>query len=152
MVDDLSVFTNVKIIVDEDLKNTPATVNLQVTLKNSNFLINYKMEYEEADFHCIPFIMKNLHLHRLKHSSSGRAAPPFFVGVNGMQGVGKTTLVSYFISSVPSHGCSCLLCFFSNSKALSCGIIVHDLLSFSFLFSRFVSHKLSLERIMRHMI
>lgn len=52
------------------------------------------MEYEDAEDHCIPFILKNLHLHRSKYSSSGRAAPALFVGVNGMQGVGKTTLVS----------------------------------------------------------
>lgn len=105
------------------------------------------MEYEEADIHCIPFIMKNLHLHRLKYSSSGRAAPPFFVGVNGMQGVGKTTLVSFFISSVQSHASSYD---FSNSKLLSSGI-VRDFLSCLFFFSHFVSHQLSLVRIMGYM-
>lgn len=67
-------------------------------LSSVDFLINQKMEYEDTETHCIPFIIKNLLLHRLKYSSSGRAAPPLFVGVNGMQGVGKTTLVSLFTS------------------------------------------------------
>ncbi|RFU35818.1 hypothetical protein B7463_g532, partial [Scytalidium lignicola] len=38
---------------------------------------------------CIPFILKRLALHRQHHPSS-----PFFIGLNGVQGAGKTTLVS----------------------------------------------------------
>jgi D-glycerate 3-kinase len=38
--------------------------------------------------HCIPFILKNLHEHQLKHPDE-----PFFIGLNGVQGAGKTTLV-----------------------------------------------------------
>ena len=94
------------------------------------------MGYEEADIHCIPFIIKNLHLHRLKYSSSGKAAPPLFVGVNGMQGVGKTTLVSFFISSVPKSSSHASYAF--SIARLSCGI-VHDFLYFFSL--AFVSHK-----------
>ena len=84
------------------------------------------MEYEDTETHCIPFIIKNLLLHRLKYSSSGRAAPPLFVGVNGMQGVGKTTLVSLFTSRSQFRAphASAL-----SIATLSCGI-VRDFLSF----------------------
>jgi len=39
---------------------------------------------------CIPFILERLALHRATHHGDGR---PFVIGLNGVQGVGKTTLV-----------------------------------------------------------
>lgn len=44
---------------------------------------------------CIPFILSRVHAHREEQNAdAGRAGGrPFFVGLNGVQGVGKTTLV-----------------------------------------------------------
>ncbi|CAK7245328.1 MAG: hypothetical protein STHCBS139747_006906 [Sporothrix thermara] len=44
---------------------------------------------------CVPFILERLAQYREKCSASGSTAPvrPFVVGINGVQGVGKTTLV-----------------------------------------------------------
>lgn len=39
---------------------------------------------------CIPFILSQLAAHRQRHPSGTR---PFIIGLNGLQGVGKTTLV-----------------------------------------------------------
>lgn len=39
--------------------------------------------------HCIPFILSRLKVHQQRHG-----AKPFFIGLNGVQGAGKTTLVS----------------------------------------------------------
>lgn len=38
--------------------------------------------------HCIPFILSRLHIHQ-SHAPDA----PFFIGLNGVQGAGKTTLV-----------------------------------------------------------
>jgi pantothenate kinase-related protein Tda10 len=46
---------------------------------------------DDKSEHCIPFILSRLRAHREQHAEG--AAPPFFVGVNGVQGAGKTTLV-----------------------------------------------------------
>ena len=44
---------------------------------------------------CIPFILARLAAHRAGIAAAGQQAPPrpFFIGLNGVQGVGKTTLV-----------------------------------------------------------
>lgn len=39
--------------------------------------------------HCIPFILARLKIHQAEHANE-----PFFIGLNGVQGAGKTTLVS----------------------------------------------------------
>lgn len=39
--------------------------------------------------HCIPFILSQLSVHQATNPSR-----PFFIGLNGVQGAGKTTLVS----------------------------------------------------------
>ncbi|TVY31580.1 D-glycerate 3-kinase-like protein [Lachnellula subtilissima] len=41
--------------------------------------------------HCIPFILSRLHAYQSSHPNSSR---PFIIGLNGVQGAGKTTLVS----------------------------------------------------------
>lgn len=46
---------------------------------------------DDKSQHCIPFILERLAAHRELH---GEDAPPFFIGLNGVQGAGKTTLVS----------------------------------------------------------
>lgn len=44
---------------------------------------------------CIPFILERLKAHQARQSASGSGSPvrPFIIGLNGVQGVGKTTLV-----------------------------------------------------------
>ncbi|KAK2739562.1 hypothetical protein FQN57_006524 [Myotisia sp. PD_48] len=50
---------------------------------------------------CIPFLMKLVKAHQAKHQDDPDA-PPFFVGLNGIQGSGKTTLVSTLQSTLSS--------------------------------------------------
>lgn len=47
---------------------------------------------DDKSEHAIPFILKCLKEHQGKHGGQERA-PPFFLGLNGVQGAGKTTLV-----------------------------------------------------------
>ncbi|KAK3690625.1 hypothetical protein LTR37_019069 [Vermiconidia calcicola] len=49
---------------------------------------------DDKSEHCIPFLLEKLKQHRERYESSGEKAPPFFLGLNGVQGAGKTTLVS----------------------------------------------------------
>lgn len=49
---------------------------------------------DDKSEHCIPFLLKLLETHRIKHGDNPNA-PPFFVGLNGIQGAGKTVLVRY---------------------------------------------------------
>ncbi|KAF2098845.1 P-loop containing nucleoside triphosphate hydrolase protein [Rhizodiscina lignyota] len=48
---------------------------------------------DDKSEHCIPFILECLEEHRRKYDG-GEEVPPFFLGLNGVQGAGKTTLVS----------------------------------------------------------
>lgn len=48
---------------------------------------------DDKSQHCIPFITERLRLHREHYESRQEAPPPFFLGLNGVQGAGKTTLV-----------------------------------------------------------
>jgi hypothetical protein len=50
--------------------------------------------------HVIPFILSRLAVHRAKHAAAGTQAPPFVLGVNGVQGAGKTTLVRGFLPAL----------------------------------------------------
>jgi hypothetical protein len=45
--------------------------------------------------HCIPFILSHLSSHQTAHPGK-----PFFIGLNGVQGAGKTTLVSTLASTL----------------------------------------------------
>lgn len=47
--------------------------------------------------HCIPFLLSLLETHQSKHPDSTR---PFFLGLNGVQGAGKTVLVSTLHSTL----------------------------------------------------
>ena len=45
--------------------------------------------------HVVPFILERLAVHQQQHKSCPAAdRPPFFIGLNGVQGAGKTVLVS----------------------------------------------------------
>lgn len=50
---------------------------------------------DDKSEHCMPFILERLKLHREQHQNRGDKPPPFFLGLNGVQGAGKTTLVGY---------------------------------------------------------
>jgi pantothenate kinase-related protein Tda10 len=47
---------------------------------------------DDKSQYCIPFILERLKAHQEKHAG-GPNAPPFFLGMNGVQGAGKTVLV-----------------------------------------------------------
>lgn len=51
---------------------------------------------DDKSQHCIPFLLERLRVHTERHRQpDGSAnAPPFFLGLNGVQGAGKTVLVS----------------------------------------------------------
>jgi D-glycerate 3-kinase len=46
----------------------------------------------KAEHHCIHFLIGRLALHNAKHAFNPNP-PPFFLGLNGIQGSGKTYLV-----------------------------------------------------------
>ncbi|KAJ5675682.1 hypothetical protein N7462_008579 [Penicillium macrosclerotiorum] len=48
---------------------------------------------DDKSQHCIPFLLERLRIHTGRHHANGRT-PPFFMGLNGVQGAGKTVLVS----------------------------------------------------------
>ncbi|MCJ1260327.1 hypothetical protein MMC22_000187 [Lobaria immixta] len=49
---------------------------------------------DDKSNHCISFILERLQIHQQKWKNESSRTPPLFVGVNGSQGAGKTTLVS----------------------------------------------------------
>ncbi len=49
---------------------------------------------------CVPFIIERLQLHRLRYTNFENP-PPFFLGLNGVQGAGKTVLVRSELGSFP---------------------------------------------------
>lgn len=56
----------------------------------SNEIVDDKSE------HCVPFILERIKLHGDSYKSRGETPPPFFIGLNGVQGAGKTTLVGLY--------------------------------------------------------
>ena len=48
---------------------------------------------DDKSQYCIPFVLERLDVHRAKHAGNPNP-PPFFLGLNGVQGAGKTVLVS----------------------------------------------------------
>ena len=50
--------------------------------------------FDDKSAYCIPFILERLKIHQEQHAAEAEA-PPFFIGMNGVQGAGKTTLVRY---------------------------------------------------------
>jgi D-glycerate 3-kinase len=51
---------------------------------------------DDKSEHCVPFILDRINKHRESSASKGQMPTPFFVGLNGVQGAGKTTLVCHF--------------------------------------------------------
>ena len=55
---------------------------------------------------CIPFILSRLKAHQCQHPNK-----PFFIGLNGVQGAGKTTLVSALAETLrEQEGLETLVC------------------------------------------
>ena len=51
------------------------------------------LEAESDSFHAVKsYVLKQLSIHREKHAATAKP-PPLFVGLSGVQGSGKTTLV-----------------------------------------------------------
>lgn len=48
---------------------------------------------DDKSQHCVPFLLERLRIHKERHGSSDGNTPPFFLGLNGVQGAGKTVLV-----------------------------------------------------------
>ncbi|OOF91335.1 hypothetical protein ASPCADRAFT_211165 [Aspergillus carbonarius ITEM 5010] len=54
---------------------------------------------DDKSQHCIPFLLERLKAHQARHPAN---TPPFFLGLNGVQGAGKTVLVSTLQSTLRS--------------------------------------------------
>ncbi|KAL4733808.1 P-loop containing nucleoside triphosphate hydrolase protein [Aspergillus similis] len=50
--------------------------------------------FDDKSEHCIPFLLERLNAHQAQHGNDPANTPPFFLGLNGVQGAGKTVLVS----------------------------------------------------------
>lgn len=48
---------------------------------------------DDKSEHCIPFLLERIKASHAAHQAAGTIPPPFFLGLNGVQGAGKTTLV-----------------------------------------------------------
>ncbi|KAE8153742.1 P-loop containing nucleoside triphosphate hydrolase protein [Aspergillus avenaceus] len=49
---------------------------------------------DDKSQYCIPFLLDRLKAHRAQYGTDPAKTPPFFLGLNGVQGAGKTVLVS----------------------------------------------------------
>ncbi|KLJ09985.1 hypothetical protein EMPG_14606 [Blastomyces silverae] len=56
---------------------------------------------DDKSQYCIPFLLEQLKVHDQKHVGDP-SPPPFFVGLNGVQGAGKTVLVTLLRSTLSS--------------------------------------------------
>ncbi|KAL4787613.1 P-loop containing nucleoside triphosphate hydrolase protein [Aspergillus varians] len=67
-----------------------------------NILTFFKMSaiFDDKSEHCIPFLLERLKVHQAQHGNYPSKTPPFFLGLNGVQGAGKTVLVSTLQSTL----------------------------------------------------
>ncbi|KAL4954294.1 P-loop containing nucleoside triphosphate hydrolase protein [Aspergillus filifer] len=56
--------------------------------------------FDDKSQHCIPFLLQRLKAHQQAHGNDPVRTPPFFLGLNGVQGAGKTVLVSTLHSTL----------------------------------------------------
>lgn len=60
---------------------------------------------------CTPFILNRLKLHQQQQSPShNESPPPLIIGLNGIQGVGKSTLVVPLAAALEKEGIPTLVC------------------------------------------
>ncbi|RMX81636.1 hypothetical protein D0869_06663 [Hortaea werneckii] len=57
---------------------------------------------DDKSEHCVPFILHHIKQHRDHYTTRGQTPPPFFIGLNGVQGAGKTTLVTTLSKTLSS--------------------------------------------------
>ncbi|EAW20519.1 TDA10 family protein [Aspergillus fischeri NRRL 181] len=55
---------------------------------------------DDKSQYCIPFLLKRLEAHQARYGNDPSNTPPFFLGLNGVQGAGKTVLVSILQSTL----------------------------------------------------
>ncbi|KAL5355918.1 P-loop containing nucleoside triphosphate hydrolase protein [Aspergillus floccosus] len=55
---------------------------------------------DDKSQYCIPFLLDRLNQHQTRHGKNPANTPPFFLGLNGVQGAGKTVLVSTLQSTL----------------------------------------------------
>ena len=61
---------------------------------------------DDKSEHCVPFVIEQIEAHQKRYANSSDSdIPPFFLGMNGVQGAGKTTLVNYPHSYYCSNIC-----------------------------------------------
>ncbi|KAL4867638.1 hypothetical protein BDV12DRAFT_171059 [Aspergillus spectabilis] len=58
--------------------------------------------FDDKSEHCIPFLLERLKAHQAQYGNDPSQTPPFFLGLNGVQGAGKTVLVSTLHSTLRS--------------------------------------------------
>lgn len=68
-------------------------VRLQFEEAFNDMVENIDTLIDDKSHHCIPFVLARLELHNVRHAANPHP-PPFFLGLNGVQGAGKTMLVS----------------------------------------------------------
>lgn len=61
---------------------------------------------------CVPFILEHLRSHRARHAhhDGAVAPPPLVIGLNGIQGAGKTTLVAVLIQALKEQSVNAFVC------------------------------------------
>lgn len=74
-------------------KNHCADIAYLTLLQSARAIIMSKEIVDDKSEHCVPFILGRIKLHGDSYKSRGETPPPFFIGLNGVQGAGKTTLV-----------------------------------------------------------
>ncbi|KAM3532871.1 hypothetical protein MY4038_003877 [Beauveria bassiana] len=59
---------------------------------------------------CLPFILEHLAAHRAHHDRDQQHPTPLVVGLNGIQGAGKTTLVAALTAALQEQGVHAVVC------------------------------------------
>ena len=78
--------------------------------------------FDDKSEHFIPFILERLEAHGRNHAGE-EIPPPFFLGLNGVQGSGKTTLVGnsfFYISLTVQFVCFVLSTVFKTLHLTMC--------------------------------
>ncbi|KAF7558397.1 hypothetical protein G7046_g5767 [Stylonectria norvegica] len=88
----------IAIAITLPLPRTPSAVALALTMPPSKF-------HDDKTPICVPFILKHLRAHQAQAPDR-----PFVIGLNGIQGAGKTTLVKALSVALETEGVPTLVC------------------------------------------